>query len=246
MKNVLLILVLILGFLMFSGNINTDCYPPYKTLKNYSVNSSTTYQFTINNDKGTFAVVDKQCSVIKDDTSEDIFENYFTLQYADVINSTPKEIRDIKDATDIIVSLTEKPFKMVESQEINKLSENLSSFMKSIKTVDKINIISSEYNTLYRYVDTSLIDNELSKSEVDEVQKRTSRFIFVFLDETNQVQNFVNEFVDNKLITYLFKADNWLKGIELYKNKRDSFMTEQIRRILFDVPIDFIYQNLNE
>ena len=237
-------IIAVVIFFAFSGNIDNDCYPPYKHLKNYSINNSN-FQFTINNEQATFAVVDSTCEVIQNKQAEDIFENYFTLQYEEIIDSTPQDIRDIEDATDFIINLVEEPFKNVKSEEIKELTDKMSSFMKSIKTVEKINTISSEYNLLYSYADSSLRDEELTKEEVYQVQEKTSKFIFIFLDETNQVQNFVNEFVDSNFVEFLFKADKWLKGIEIYKDKREAFMTEQIRRILFDVPIDFTYENLN-
>ena len=143
-KSLLVIgIVVVALFFVFSENIDNDCYPPYKHLRNYSINNSN-LQFTINNEKSTFAVIDSNCAVVKNKQSKRVFENYFTLQYAEVIDSTPQEIRDIEDATDIIISLIEEPFNNVESDEIKELIDKMSSFMKSIKTVAKINKISSE------------------------------------------------------------------------------------------------------
>ncbi|MCK5040045.1 MAG: hypothetical protein KAR87_03695 [Candidatus Aenigmarchaeota archaeon] len=243
-----MVIVIPLVFLFFTETKEPFSCLPYSPLKNYSVDTNH-YQFTKNTEAFTFAVINSECIVQRDDISKDIFENYFVLQYALAVEKTPRTIKDIEDAVGVVIDLIEKPFEDVNSTRIEDSIQKLKNFMNVIprfKPINNFNKISCEYKSLHNISDLALRDEELSPEEVKDVRKQTSKFMYTFLDGTNQVQGFVGQFVESDLIKILFKLDGLLKKFKFYREKREEIITIQIEKILFDIPIKFIFKNLNK
>jgi len=249
MKKLLLFLILVifLGYIYFESNEPFDC-PPYVQLKEYTVVNEQ-YQLCKNPEEYTFAVIDKACKFQKNDVSEQIFELYFVEQYTSVIAKAPDEITQIEDATNKIIKLIETPFEDVESEKIKELTLKLKSFFLKVPHITDpyaINAISKEYNALFLIVNNALDDDKLSDAEIESIKYQTSKFIYTYLDKTNQIQNYITEIVDSGFVVKLFKIYKWLRLFKPYNEWRGEQIIEQIEKTIFDIPIEFVYKNLNK
>lgn len=246
MKRILLLCLIVL-FVCGCGKTEFEC-EPYKALKNYTILEER-YQFTYNTEMNTFAVIDKKCSYIKDSTAEFIFKSYFTEKYAVTISHSPKVINTINDASDRVVRIIEKPLEEIKNDHIDNVRREFRNFVKAIpyaKLTYNINIISTQFEEVHQSSVNALYDDSLSAEEIDEIQYETSKFIFVFLDETNRISDFVEQFVDNRFVSSFFIADGFFKKHwDWYKYKREKIICNQIQKILFKKPIGYIYSNLN-
>lgn len=241
------ILGILLFVLFFKSNDPFDC-PPYVPLEEYTI-ANEQYQFCKNPNEYSFAVIDKGCQFQKNDVSEQIFEMYFVGQYASVIEKAPSDITKIEDATNNIIQLIEKPFDKVESEKIKELTFKLKTFFIKVPYVTDpyaINAISKEYNILYSIINNALDDDYLTVEEINNIKYQTSKFIYTYLDKTNQIQNYITEVVDSGFVVNLFKVDKWLRLFKPYNEWREEQIIEQIEKTMFDIPIEFIYKNLNK
>jgi hypothetical protein len=234
-------LLIIILFLVGCSNIEFEC-EPYRTLQNYTIQEEK-YQFTYNTEKNTFAVIDKKCSYIKNTISEFIFKSNFTEKYANTISHTPKIIYTIDDASDRVISIIEKPLEDIKNDNLDNTRREFRNFIKKIpyaKLTYNINTISKQFKVTHETSVNALYDESLTIEEIDEIQYETSKFIFVFLDETNQISAFTKEVVNTSYINIFFVADGFLKKHwNWYKEEREQKICKKIQKILFKKPINY-------
>lgn len=223
---------------------NCEGYKALDTYKGYSKE----YQFSFNQEKHTFAVLDTKCKIHKSSEAKEIFENYFTERYAQVVKRSPPQLTSIEEATDVMIKLIEEPLDKITISQVEERKQELVKLLRTNKFVEAtydLNVISGSFNNLYELSSSTLNDEELSTEEMEQIQKKVSLFIYTFLDETNQVKSFGKKLSDSWIVDALLTFDKQLKKTEWYSAWRREKVTQKIELLLFEKPSKLAYNQLN-
>lgn len=241
------IIVIVLGIFIFTFIASffiedeiIDTCPDVEIYKNYSV---VNYRFGKNNIENYFVLVDSQCEIVYDYY---YFEEYFVNKYATIVNKTPENaLKTTEDIFEITTKLLNDPLPVPKT----KLQEELiKKLKKPVKPIESLNLIITDYSNLYDSSKSGIDDNILTELELESVKSNTTLFVYDVLDKSG--------FLDEKQILDLVQEESaWYKDVlfwtisffqstNTYKNFKKSYYRKALNKIMFEEPMDYLYDNM--
>ncbi|MDA3856537.1 MAG: hypothetical protein PF569_09860 [Candidatus Woesearchaeota archaeon] len=243
--------ILLIGTIIFFSTSDEikepfDC-PSYllqKDYPNYNV------QMGFNKDNLYFATIDLECNLVEDN-SKYLFNEYFTYQYAKIINNTPKsQIDDIHSSIKLLKKIIEEEFPETNNQDLNSLKDKIiyqiDNKIDPTNDINYINIVLDDYSNLYDITIYSIEDSLMSNDEINSFQNSYSLFVYDSLKYAGLLDSTEKTIVSNLGIwgNIVIWCDWFLWWTDWYQKVKKDYYLIAIENLFFDKPIDLLHKQM--